>query len=78
MEEAAIPGGGGGSEHGHRAGASAGDGAVGGGDVCDIDDGLDPLWPPYQPSSATRMVARLWEANPTSSERWTTGLGGVE
>jgi hypothetical protein len=59
MEEAAIPGGGGGSDHGHRAGASAGDGAIGAGDVCDIDDGLDPLWPPSQPSSATRMLARL-------------------
>jgi hypothetical protein len=66
MEEAAIPGGGGGSHHGRR-----------GGDGGDIDD-LDPLWPLSQPSSVTRMLARLWEANPTSSERWTTGLGGVE
>jgi hypothetical protein len=24
------------------------------------------------------MLTRLWEANLTSSERWTTGLGGVE
>jgi hypothetical protein len=77
MEEAAILGDGGGSHHGRRAGASTGDGAVGGGDGGDID-GLDPLWPPSQPSSATRMLACLWEANPTSSERWTTGLGGVE
>jgi hypothetical protein len=78
MEEEATPGGvaGGGSGKARAGGGGGGAGGGGGGDGSDIDD-LEELWP-SRPSSAAAMLARIWVDSPAMSERWTTGLGGVE
>jgi hypothetical protein len=76
MEEEATPGGVAGGGSGQARAGGVGGGAGGDGDGSDIDE-LEELWP-SRPSSAAAMLARIWVDSLATSERWTTGLGGVE
>jgi len=77
MEEPVSPGGGAGDE-GLIGSSSAvgGDSTHGRRRVAEQDE-LDELWP-SRPSRAAAMLAHLWVDNPAESERWSSGLGGVE
>jgi hypothetical protein len=80
MEAASPAHGGGGGDGGGGCGGgghSEASGTAGDGEPAVFDDGLDELWP-TGPSSAAQRLAQMWEANPQTSARWTSGLGGVE
>ena len=75
MEEPTNPGGGDGQR-------GLGESSWGGGGVAStgaesVVEDLEELWP-SQPSSAAAPVTKVWYDNPTCSERFTYGLGGVE
>ena len=81
MDDPTNPGGGSGSAGGDGGGSGCGSAAGGGGANTGADsvvDELDDLWPSRRPSSAADMLAAIWVANPTTSDQWTYGLGGVE
>ena len=80
MDDAANPGGGGGSGGSHGGGGSRGSHGAGSGGCgssagsgSSVDD-LDELWPPR---SAARLLAETWVSNPATSEQWTSAIGGV-
>jgi hypothetical protein len=75
--EAASPAHGGAGGGAGGGGHSGGSTTAGDGEEAVFDNGLDELWP-TGPSSAAQRLAQMWEANPQTSARWTSGLGGVE